>query len=44
VLLVLAWAWGFLIQRTESLWGAVLFHASADLLVVLGIFTTFGSS
>jgi len=44
VLLVLAWAWGFLIQRTESLWGAVLFHAGADLLVVLGIFTTFGSS
>jgi membrane protease YdiL (CAAX protease family) len=38
VLLVLAWAWGFLIQRTESLWGAVLFHAGADLLVVLGIF------
>jgi membrane protease YdiL (CAAX protease family) len=38
VLLVLAWAWGFLIQRTDSLWGAVLFHAGADLLVVLGIF------
>ena len=44
VLLVLAWAWGFLIQRTESLWGAVLFHAGADLLVVLGIFSTAGSS
>ncbi len=40
VLFVLAWVWGFLIQRTESLWGAVLFHAGADLLVVLGIFAS----
>lgn len=38
VLFGLAWVWGFLIQRTESLWGAVLFHAGADLLVVMGIF------
>jgi membrane protease YdiL (CAAX protease family) len=44
VLLVLAWLWGFLIQRTESLWGAVLFHAGADLLIVLGIFTPLGAS
>lgn len=44
VLLVLAWLWGFLIQRTESLWGAALFHAGADLLVVLGVFSTLGSS
>jgi len=40
VLFVLAWVWGFLIQRTESLWGAVLFHAGADLLVVMGIFAS----
>jgi membrane protease YdiL (CAAX protease family) len=40
LLLVLAWAWGFLIQRTDSLWGAVVFHAGADLLVVLGIFAS----
>lgn len=37
VLFVLAWVWGFLIQRTESLWGAVLFHAGADLMIVQGI-------
>lgn len=37
VLLVLAWLWGFIIQRTESLWGAVLFHAGADLMIVQGI-------
>jgi membrane protease YdiL (CAAX protease family) len=43
VLLVLAWVWGLLIQRADSLWGAVLFHAGADLLVVLGIFTPSGA-
>jgi len=30
--------------RFLVLCGAVLFHAGADLLVVLGIFTSFGSS
>jgi membrane protease YdiL (CAAX protease family) len=35
--LVAARVWGFLIQRTKSLWGAVLVHAGADLLEVLGI-------
>ena len=42
LLLVLALAWGYLIQRTESLWGAVLFHAGADLMIILGIFGTYG--
>jgi membrane protease YdiL (CAAX protease family) len=41
-LLVLALAWGHLIQRTESLWGTVLFHAGADLMITLGIFGTYG--
>lgn len=44
VLFVLAWAWGFIIQRTEALWGAVLFHAGADLMIVLGIFKTYGAA
>jgi uncharacterized protein len=43
VLFALAWAWGFVIQRTEALWGAVLFHAGADLLIILGIFKTYGA-
>ena len=43
VLLVLAWAWGLLIQRTDSLWGAVLFHAGADLLVVQAILMPAGA-
>jgi hypothetical protein len=42
ILLVLALAWGHLIQKTESLWGAVLFHAGADLMIILGIFGTYG--
>jgi membrane protease YdiL (CAAX protease family) len=39
---VLALAWGYVIQKTESLWGSVLFHAGADLLIILGIFETYG--
>lgn len=42
-LFVLAWVWGFLIQRTESLWGAVLFHAGADLMIVVGIISAHGA-
>lgn len=41
-LLVLSLAWGYVIQRTESLWGSVLFHAGADLMIILGIFGTYG--
>ena len=44
VVFVLAWAWGFIIQRTEALWGAVLFHAGADLIIILGIFKTYGAA
>lgn len=42
VLMILALLWGYLIQKTRSLWGAVLFHAGADLLIVAGIFETYG--
>jgi membrane protease YdiL (CAAX protease family) len=42
VLLALALAWGYVIQKTQSLWGAVLFHAGADLLIIVGIFQTYG--
>lgn len=42
VLFILALAWGAVIQKTESLWGSVLFHAGADLIVIVGILQTFG--
>lgn len=32
-------AFGFLIQRTRSLLGAILFHAGADVPVIIGIFS-----
>ena len=43
VTLGLSIAWGWLMQKTESLWGSVLFHAGADLLIVLPIFSNFGA-
>jgi uncharacterized protein len=42
ILLVLALAWGYVIQKTESLWGSVLFHAGADLMIIVGIYKTYG--
>jgi len=38
VLLPLALAWGWLMQKTGSLWGSALFHAGADCLVIFGIY------
>ena len=42
ILFVLALAWGYVIQQTESLWGSVLFHAGADLMIIAGIYKTYG--
>lgn len=36
LLLVLALLWGSLIWKSNSIWGAVFFHAGADILVILG--------
>ena len=36
-------AWGWLMQKTESLWGSVLFHAGADFLIILPVFISFGA-
>jgi membrane protease YdiL (CAAX protease family) len=36
----LAIAWGYLMQKTDSLWGSVVFHAAMDIPVVLGLFST----
>jgi len=37
-------AWGWLMQKTESLWGSVLFHAGADFLIILPVFSSFGAA
>ena len=37
VLALLAFAWGYLMQKTDSIWGSVLFHAGMDIPVILGI-------
>lgn len=37
--LVLGLAWGFVMQRTNSIWGSVLFHAGSDISIFLGIFS-----
>jgi len=29
--------WGWLTQKTESIWGSILFHAGADLIIMAGI-------
>jgi membrane protease YdiL (CAAX protease family) len=37
-------AWGWLMQKTGSLWGSVLFHAGADLLIIFPIFVSLGAA
>ncbi|HEY69076.1 MAG TPA: CPBP family intramembrane metalloprotease [Anaerolineae bacterium] len=39
LLIPLSLAWGFIMQKTDSLWGSVLFHAGADIPVVLSLFS-----
>jgi membrane protease YdiL (CAAX protease family) len=38
VTFVLALVWGYLMQKTGSLWGSALFHAGADTLIIIGMF------
>jgi len=40
IVTALSLIWGVLIQKTESLWGAVLFHAAADTLIIFGAFAS----
>ncbi len=42
VLFVLALAWGYVMQKTESLLAPVLFHAGADMLIMMAIFSSYG--
>jgi membrane protease YdiL (CAAX protease family) len=38
VLFPLALAWGYIMQKTDSVWGSILFHAGMDIPVILGVF------
>lgn len=40
IVLVLSLIWGILIQKSDSLWGAVLFHAAGDCLIIFGAFAS----
>jgi len=40
IVLVLSLMWGFLIHKSDSLWGAVLFHAAGDCLIIFGAFAS----
>jgi hypothetical protein len=41
VVFPLALLWGWLMQKTDTLWGSALFHAGADCVIILGIFATY---
>jgi membrane protease YdiL (CAAX protease family) len=41
VLFPLALAWGYIIQKTEGVWGSILFHAGMDIPIMLGMFSNF---
>ena len=40
IVVALSLIWGVLIQKTDSLWGAVLFHASGDCLIIFAAFAS----
>ncbi len=40
ILIPLALAWGYLMQKTDGIWGSVLFHAGTDIPVVLALFSS----
>jgi membrane protease YdiL (CAAX protease family) len=40
VLLPLALAWGYIMQKTDAVWGSILFHAGMDIPIILGLFST----
>ncbi len=37
----LALLWGYMMQKTDSIWGSILFHAGMDIPIMLGIFSNF---
>jgi membrane protease YdiL (CAAX protease family) len=39
ILTPIALVWGYLMQKTDSVWGSILFHAGMDIPIFLGIFS-----
>jgi membrane protease YdiL (CAAX protease family) len=39
ILFPLALAWGYTMQKTDAVWGSILFHAGMDIPIILGIFS-----
>lgn len=39
ILTPLALVWGWVMQKTDSVWGSILFHAGMDIPIFLGIFS-----
>ncbi len=40
IVLALSLIWGILIQKSDSLWGAALFHSAGDCLIIFGAFAS----
>jgi membrane protease YdiL (CAAX protease family) len=38
ILTPIALVWGYVMQKTDSVWGSILFHAGMDIPIFLGIF------
>ncbi len=39
ILIPLAFLWGYIMQKTDTIWGSVLFHAGMDLPIVFAVFS-----
>jgi uncharacterized protein len=39
ILFSIALGWGYIIQKTDSVWGSILFHAGMDIPIMPGIFS-----
>jgi membrane protease YdiL (CAAX protease family) len=39
ILIPLGLAWGYIMQKTDSVWGSILFHAGTDIPIFLAIFS-----
>jgi membrane protease YdiL (CAAX protease family) len=42
LLLPLGLVWGWITQKTDAVWGSVLFHAGTDIPIILGLFSALG--
>jgi membrane protease YdiL (CAAX protease family) len=40
IVMPLALVWGYIMQKTDSIWGSILFHAGTDIPIFLAIFST----